>query len=154
MHQKAPPTRMYLSLDTDVAFAVSEHNITPPPFNSTNTNIGTSKRYKTNITGSFRCYNPSCLQRRWASYRIGILIRRYTNGSYNAEVAAQRCKSCRRLGKMYVDKDCYVERVSYRLLARAGVRQEQPEYEVRRTPPHEKRLCEGCKRGICRESGV
>ena len=152
--KKSPPkpTRMFPSLHPDVSDAVSEH-ITPPAFNDTNTNKGTRKTYKTHVTGGFRCYNNNCSQRAWTSGKIAILIRQYTNGSYNAEVCGQRCRSCERLGKLNLDNECYVERVSYRLLAWSGVQQERPEYRLKGTPPHEESLCEGCKRGICGEAG-
>jgi len=151
--KKAPPkpTRMFPSLHPDVSDAVSEH-ITPLPFNETNTNQGTNKTYSTSVMGEFRCHNNTCPTRAWTSGKVTILIRRYANGSYNAEVFNQRCRSCNRLGKLKLDNASYVDRVSYRLLAWGGVQQARREYMEKYTPPHRKDLCEGCKRGICRES--
>ncbi|KAH6860617.1 zinc-binding domain-containing protein [Alternaria rosae] len=151
--KKGPPkpTRMYPSLHPDVALAVSEH-MTPLPFNETNTSQGTNKSYSTFVIGEFRCHNNTCPTHAWTSGKVTILIRRYANGSYNAEVFKQRCRSCNRLGKLKLDNASYIDRVSYRLLAWSGVQQASRGYTEKYTPPHRKDLCEGCKRGICPES--
>jgi len=153
--KKAPPkpTRMFPSLHPDIVLAVSEHVI-PPRFNDKNTSQGTSKTYSTFVTGEFRCYDNTCPTRgwKWTSRKVAILIRQYADGSYNAEVFKQRCKQCDKLGILKLDNSSYVERVSYRLLVWKGVRLKRPHYNKKASKPHKTWLCEGCKRGICREA--
>ena len=147
-----PPTLMFPSLHEDVSNAVSPH-ITWLTFNNTNTSVGTSKEYSTFVTGQFRCDNNTCEKDSWRSGKITILIRQYPNGSYNAEVFKQRCSECNWRGRLIMDEASYVERVSYRLLKWSGVQQEvQSEHAPRQTPPHDQANCEGCRRGVCRES--
>ena len=89
----------------------------------------------------------------WRSGKVSIVIRRYQDGSYNAEVFNQRCKACNKLGILDLDQQTYIERVAYRLLKWAEVAVERPRYDSKETPPHRADLCEGCKRGICRDVG-
>lgn len=151
--KKGPPSlsRMFPSLHQDVSNAVSEH-IPSLRFHEQNTDYGSNKTYSTFVMGEFRCHNNTCPTRAWTSGKVTILIRQYSDGSYNAEVFKQRCRACNRLGTLKMDNNSYVERVSYRLLAWKGVAQVRPHYGSKNTPPHQKHLCEGCKRGICKES--
>lgn len=146
-------SRMYSSLHPDVLGAVSNH-ITNLEFHEDDSDDHVDKQYSTYVMGHFRCYNPTCSTRGWASGMVTILIRRYQDGSYNAVVFMQRCRACNRLGKLTVDKMSYVSRVQYRLLKWAGVALERPVYESKNTEPHETLLCEGCRRGICRVAEI
>jgi hypothetical protein len=142
---------MFPSLHPEVAIAVSEH-IAPLRFNESNTNKGTKNKHPTFLMGEFRCYNNTCPRHAWTSGKVAIVIRQYTDGSYNAEIFKQRCRACNRLGTLTRHEEAYVDRVSFRLMKWAGVEQAQPLYVLKTTPPHEKSLCEGCKRGICPDS--
>jgi hypothetical protein len=153
--KKSPPSpsRMFPSLHQEVASAVCDH-IPSLQFHEANTNEGTKRIYSTFVMADFRCHYSTCPTRGWTwkSGKVTILIREYNDGSYNAEVFGQRCKQCKKLGTMRLDKDCYVERIAYRLLVWKGVPMEHPDHGSKATPPHQKHLCEGCKRGICKES--
>lgn len=83
---------------------------------------------------------------------VAILIRGYPGNGYNALVFNQRCKSCNWLGNLKLDKESNVDRVVYRLKKWADVPVEQPFFNHKEGPPHESALCEGCKRGVCRQT--
>ncbi|KAF2759853.1 hypothetical protein EJ05DRAFT_509545 [Pseudovirgaria hyperparasitica] len=106
--------------------------------------------YQTHVMGKFRCVNVACDATCWSSKKVAILIRGFSNNGYNAEVFGQRCKSCNNLGLLELDEESYVERVAYRVKKWAGVHAERPVYNGKEGPPHERSLCEGCKRGVCR----
>ena len=144
-------SRMYASLHKDILNSVSEH-ITVLQFHQNDSDEEVIKDYSTYVKGSFRCYNRACSMDGWRSGKVTILIRKYRDGAYNAVVFKQRCEECDRLGTLNVDKKSYIQRVAYRLLKWAGVALEQPAYRTRKTPPHKAHLCEGCKRGICRDA--
>jgi len=89
-------------------------------------------------------------QRGWGSKKICIVIRKYPNNGYNAQVFNQECVSCGELGRMHINVDSYVERVAYRLKKWAGIAVERPAHAGSLDrPPHKSELCEGCKRGFC-----
>lgn len=146
-------SRMFPSLHQNVADAVDEH-IKDLRYHETNNEKGVSTQYSTFVMGQFRCYNRSCPKVVWTSGKVAISIRKYQDDSYNAEVFKQRCKACNQLGNLKMDQQSYIDRVSYRLLKWARVAVEQPVYELRKTPPHMVDLCEGCKRGICRDADI
>lgn len=139
-------------LHQDVANAVYTH-IPVLQFHDKNTPKGVSNEYSTFVTGVFLCHNRACSEPSWRSGKVSIVIRRYQDGSYNAEVFNQRCKACNKLGILDLDQQTYIERVAYRLLKWAEVAVERPRYDSKETPPHRADLCEGCKRGICRDVG-
>ncbi|KAM7189736.1 Zinc-binding domain containing protein [Rhypophila sp. PSN 637] len=116
-----------------------------------------AETYPTNIVGFFTCANTPCAKDAWSSGQVAIVIGRFnlpTGGlGYNATVYNQRCKSCNELGAMNIDKEVYVERVTYRLKVWAGVPVDRRPFNGNKhTPPHRKDLCEGCKRGVCGRS--
>ena len=107
--------------------------------------------YDTNIMGRFSCHNSSCNTKAWSSKKIAITIRMYPKQFYNARVYHQRCRECNSLSRPYLD-DSYAERVAYRLKKWSGLHMEPSYYSSERNgPPHQSRLCEGCKNGHCRE---
>lgn len=112
-------------------------------------NNGANNEHPTNIMSKFLCANDGCPTRRWTSKTVAIVIRGFPRGGYNAEVFNQRCRECNELGRMTIDEDSYVERVAYRLRRWAGAEAERPPYGGDQGPPHERSLCEGCKRGYC-----
>ncbi|KAF6839686.1 hypothetical protein CMUS01_04193 [Colletotrichum musicola] len=143
-------TSMFPWLHEQVAQAVED--VLPSTwFNKAHRDETYNKQHSTNIMGNFQCVNESCSKDRWSSKTVAILIRGYSNNSYNAIVFSQRCKSCNSLGKLTIDKDSYVERVAYRLKKWAGVAMEARHHDEKRGPPHERELCEGCKRGYCQK---
>lgn len=85
----------------------------------------------------------------WSSKKVAIVIRLHHGNLYSAVVYNQRCKRCQGLGIMKLDETSYVERVAYRLKKWAGIRMEEPNYPKKKTLPHRKDLCEGCKEGVC-----
>ncbi|KAF4772753.1 hypothetical protein HER10_EVM0011669 [Colletotrichum scovillei] len=107
--------------------------------------------YSTSVKGKFTCDNGACSNKTWTSGKVTLAIQGYPGGGYNAVVYNQRCKVCNRLGIFSLAEDTYVDRIAYRLKKWAGVAMERRVYEKRGTPPHKKGLCEGCKKGCCRE---
>jgi hypothetical protein len=105
--------------------------------------------YKTCVMGRFTCDNNACRKKRWSSKVVATWIQGYTRNGYNAIVFNQRCESCNCLGSFKLDEKSYIDRIAYRLKKWAGVIVEQPPFLLKKTPPHEKDLCEGCKVGKC-----
>ncbi|EJT68944.1 hypothetical protein GGTG_13532 [Gaeumannomyces tritici R3-111a-1] len=94
------------------------------------------------------CSNKSC--KPWSSGLVAINIKGSPNsGYYHAEVFDQCCKACKQLGALELDETVYVERVARRLKIWAGMPLEAPVLSAKTSKPHERRLCEGCKRGYC-----
>ena len=112
---------------------------------------GADQEYSTHVMGRFRCTNNACNINGWSSKKVSILIRSYTKYGYNAVVFNQRCQFCDALGTFTLDKSSYVERVAYRIQKWAGIEVEPPYYASKEGPPHKQELCEGCKRGVCRQ---
>lgn len=108
-----------------------------------------SRNYSTQVMGRFTCNNTACRKQSWGSKIVAIWIKEHPRNGYSVVVYNQRCRSCDFLGDLRLDKDCYVERVAYRLKRWAGVEMEEPPFGRKKGPPHESGLCEGCKRGIC-----
>ncbi|KAL4971345.1 zinc-binding domain-containing protein [Aspergillus desertorum] len=122
------------------------------------------------IRGVFPCYNKSCPSPGWASRMVAATIRMYRKagkdnrsgkiegeetqpGLYNVRVYHQRCKRCNFLSRPKLDES-YAERVADRLKKWHGIEVEVEEhaYVRKRKAPHAKRLCEGCKAGVCQFS--
>jgi hypothetical protein len=108
--------------------------------------------YSTHVMGKFTCTNPGCSKGSWTSKKVAIQIRGYRRNGYNAVVFGQRCAECKRLGSLALDENSYVERVVYRLRKWAGVWVGKQQYSSKEGPPHKRELCEGCKRGCCKET--
>ncbi|KAA8617196.1 zf-3CxxC multi-domain protein [Pyrenophora tritici-repentis] len=140
--------QMYPLLHPAIANALAEHGI-PVHFHNINSEKGFINYYSTNITGKITCVNKLCTRGTWGTGRVAIRIRKYPNDRYNAAVYNQGCQKCKKLGRLFVDEQTYIERVSYRLKKWTGVDEEPPEYREKGTPPHREDLCEGCKAGIC-----
>ncbi|KAF1354307.1 hypothetical protein EJ07DRAFT_168291 [Lizonia empirigonia] len=134
-------SRMYPLLHQDVANAVSEH-ISVLQFHGIDSDERVSKDYSTYATGVFQCYSHACSTSAWSSGKVTILVRKYWDGAYNAVVFKQRCEACDKLETLKIDETTYIDRVAYRLL------------KARKTSPHKAHLCEGCKRGICRDANI
>jgi hypothetical protein len=143
-------SRMYPSLHRDVAKAVFE-DIGTTRFHDNDSGEGFSKEYPTFVVGVFVCNNNACSGAAWSSGKITLLVRKYPDNGYNAVVFGQRCKFCQRLGRLKLNEQSYIDRVSYRLKRWAGVQMELPPFDLKGTPPHKIELCEGCKRGLCPE---
>ncbi|KAH9864711.1 hypothetical protein J1614_010647 [Plenodomus biglobosus] len=145
----ASTSRMYPSLHENVANSVLEY-IGATRFHDEDSDENCKRRYDTFVVGDFRCYNPKCRGNFWTSGKVTISIRRYAGNDYNAVVFGQRCEACEQLGKFKLDKETYIDRVSYWLKKWAGVQMELPPHTVKSTPRHRTELCEGCKRGVCK----
>ncbi|KAK4458661.1 zinc-binding domain-containing protein [Cladorrhinum samala] len=158
-----PPTAPILStaylfpgFHDDVLKALSDDGVPDlalPEFNLVGTEDDATHIYNSTIQADFQCINPSCKKTGWASGVVSITIRRFPDKSYNAVVYNQRCKRCEQLGFM-IPNGTYTARVSYRLKKWMGWRMDPPPYHgeggVRTTRgPHEEKLCEGCKAGVC-----
>lgn len=111
------------------------------------------REYATHVMGRFQCLDTTCDTNGWTSKKVAILIRGYANNGYNAVVFNQRCRRCNHLGTLSLDKESYVARVAYRLQKWAGIPLRPPYYNSEGGPPHEQSLCEGCRRGVCRQAG-
>jgi hypothetical protein len=75
----------------------------------------------------------------------------YPKGCYNAVVFNQRCRSCKKLGNLTLDKEAYVDRVAYRLKNWAAIEMESPNFNSKKGLPPDSTLCESCKRGVCQK---
>ncbi|KAI0008983.1 zinc-binding domain-containing protein [Xylariaceae sp. FL0662B] len=139
----------YPSLHHEVVMAVSDE-IPIPWFNKKNDN-NTNKTYSTHVMGKFKCNNGGCSNSGWGSKKVAIQIRGYSGNGYNATVFSQRCRSCNTFGAFTLDENSYIERVAYRLKKWAGVQVEKQRYTEERGPPHRRKLCEGCRLGVCSE---
>lgn len=117
-----------------------------------NTNEASNNEYTTHVMGKFRCTNNACSTTGWGSKKVTILIRGFAGNGYNAEVFNQRCKSCNQLGTFILDEQSYVDRLAYRVQKWAGVRMTQQYQGSQGGIPHEREFCEGCKRGLCRQT--
>ena len=106
----------------------------------------------TNVMGRFICRNRGCHSSGWSSKKIAITIRMYPQQLYNARVYHQRCKNCRFVGRLVLDQECYVERVTYWLKKWNGIEVQRPDYSGQSGGPHDSELCEGCKAGHCPNS--
>jgi hypothetical protein len=143
---------MFPFLHQDIVANIPSH-ITPKWVRrSHNDSRSAMQTYPTNVMGKFRCKNDACKTDGWSSKHVALLIRGYAGNGYNAVVFNQRCKSCDTLGIFDLDKTSYIERVSYRIQKWAGIEVEQPYYAPKEGPPHRQELCEGCKRGVCRQT--
>ena len=139
---------MFPALHEDVRLAVSD-GIPSVWFNTNEEDNDWDTDYDTHIMGKFRCSNKKCLSHGWSSKKIAIWIRGYANGGYNAVVFNQRCNSCDELGRMTINKETYVDRISYRLRKWAGLPVERREFTGERGLPHDCEHCEGCRLGHC-----
>ncbi|KAI7909698.1 hypothetical protein M0657_011729 [Pyricularia oryzae] len=104
-------------------------------------------QWVTNVMGRFTCRNRQCASGGWFSRTMGIWIRQFRGGRYNAIVYSQECELCGWLGWLTLDRGSHIERVPYWLKKWAGVPVEPPPRREKRGPPHKQQLCEGCRRG-------
>ena len=107
------------------------------------------QKHITCVMGKFTCVNNGCRKNGWSSKVVAIKIRRYARSGYNATVYNQHCKACGWLGRLTLDEESYVERITYRLKVWACVRVERPPFNRIKTKQHESVYCEGCKVGDC-----
>ncbi|KAJ5393562.1 uncharacterized protein N7487_011203 [Penicillium crustosum] len=99
----------------------------------------------TNVMGRFICPNSGCNSSGWSSKKVAITIRMYPQQRYNARVYHQRCKNCNAVGRLVLDTECYVERVTYWLKKWNGIEVQPPDFSGQSRGPHNSELCEGCK---------
>ena len=144
---------MFPSLHPKIVDAISDDNISTW-FQQNDSDEGSNNKYSTHVMGRFKCHNNACSTKGWSSKMVAISIRGYARNGYNAVLFNQRCNACKRLGAFTLDVESYVDRVAYRLKKWAGVSTEQQYYAPKEGPPHKRDLCEGCKRGICRQKDV
>lgn len=142
---------MFSSRHKDVMKAVS-HSMTCTWVPKSVSDRGANREYNTHVMGNFRCMNTACSTNGWSSKKVAIQIRGYGENGYNSVVFNQRCKTCDQLGTLLLDKKSYVERVAYRIQKWARVQVEPPNYASKEGLPHEQEFCEGCKRGVCRQT--
>ena len=142
---------MFPSLHQDVVDAISD-SIISPRFHEHDSDRNSNQRYSTHVMGKFQCKNSACSKGGWASKKVAILIRAYPRNGYNAAVFNQRCQACNQLGTLALDEESYVDRVAYRLKKWADIPVDKPPHSRKKGLPHKSDLCEGCKRGVCRES--
>lgn len=140
----------YPFLHKDVLKAVSK-DLPSTWFNKNGSKKSSNNEYATNVMGKFKCDNTSCSNTIWTSKKVAIVIRGYHRNGYDAVVFNQRCMSCKELGSFTLDKQCYVERIAYRLKRWAGVKTEKSFYAGKDGPPHQVDLCEGCQQGYCQK---
>lgn len=144
------PSFMFPSLHKDVVNSIS-HSIAFTWVRKSNSDRSAQKEYTTHVMGKFRCMNDGCGTDGWSSKKVAILIRGYAENGYNAVVFNQRCRRCKQLGTLNLDQQSYVERVAYRIQKWAGVQVARQDWVAKEGPPHKQELCEGCKRGVCRQ---
>lgn len=112
-----------------------------------------TKEWETRVVGTFICTDKQCKVYKWTSGTIATNIRLYNKNKYNALVYNQRCRKCNSLGRMEIDRQTYIDRVSRRLKVWSNIPVEEIEIRERATPPHRSDKCEGCKAGHCLGSG-
>lgn len=118
-------------------------------FNNNDTAANCIRDYDTNIMGRFICWNDACRTSGWSSKKIATTIRMYAGATYNARIYHQRCRSCKKLGRLVLKESSYVERVTYRLKKWNGIEMEIPHFSGQSRGPHDEDLCEGCRHGHC-----
>ncbi|CAG8923270.1 unnamed protein product [Penicillium salamii] len=110
------------------------------------------EEWDTNVMGRFICHNSICYSSGWSSKRIAITIRLYPQQRYNARVYHQRCRTCKSVGRLVLNTECYAERVTYWLKKWNGIEVQRPGYSGQSRGPHDSELCEGCRAGHCPNS--
>lgn len=106
----------------------------------------------TNIMGRFICPNSGCISSGWSSKKVAITIRMYPRQRYNARVYHQRCRKCKAVGRLVLNTESYIERVTYWLKKWNGIEVQPPGFSGQSRGPHDSELCEGCKVGHCSNS--
>ncbi|KAK4122164.1 hypothetical protein N657DRAFT_575905, partial [Parathielavia appendiculata] len=71
--------------------------------------------YSTTSYADSNAATKKCSQNSWSSKKISTVIQRFPNNGYHTMVSQQRCKSCKKLGALQLDKNSYGERITYRL---------------------------------------
>ncbi|KAK5042944.1 hypothetical protein LTR84_012000 [Exophiala bonariae] len=138
-------------LHKDVENAVS-HSMTCTWVRRSDGDKSANREYTSHVMGKFECVETACSTDGWSGKKVAIRIRGYTNNGYNAIVFNQRCRRCEQLGTFTLDKAAYIERIAYRVQKWAGVQEvEPPYYDEKKGPPHREDLCEGCKKGVCKQ---
>lgn len=147
---KSRPWSMYPSLHSEVAAATQPTTLQLAFHEADDEKTYTNER-DTNVMGLFRCHNEQCPQDGWGSRCVAIRIRMYPGGRYNAKLFHQRCGRCDRVARLVLNRETYVERVSYWLKKWCGVPMEVEKYYPNKKdrPPHQTDRCEGCKVGHC-----
>lgn len=140
-------SRMYPELHKDVLKATRQ--IKPSPKFESDLDLSYKQKHQTHVMAKFKCNNHGGFSTAWTSKKVAIVIHGYTSNRYNAVVYNQRCKKCNGLGEIYLNETSYVERVAYRLRKWAGFKEERPDFNKRKGPPHREDLCEGCQAGEC-----
>ena len=110
------------------------------------------RKTSTFVMAAFTCKAHGPRPATWSSKKVSIVIKLHLDGRYSAVVYNQRCMLCDGLGTMKLDETSYVQRVAYRLKKWAGIPMDRLVYQKKKTPPHRKDLCEGCKLGVCMEN--
>ncbi|KAI6358244.1 hypothetical protein MCOR31_009954 [Pyricularia oryzae] len=144
----APSSRVYPKLHQNILQAMPE-NVTIVWEDSLDERARPRNQWVTNVMGRFTCRNRQCASGGWFNRTVGIWIRQFRGGRYNAIVYSQECELCGWLGGLTLDRGSYIERVAYWLKKWAGVPVEPPPHREKRGPPHKQKLCEGCRRGLC-----
>ncbi|RFN54936.1 hypothetical protein FIE12Z_783 [Fusarium flagelliforme] len=148
--KKRPAWSMYPKLHDKVLEKLKENQLNHT-FNPKDEEHSALKTYDTNIMGRFRCYNDECSSPGWGSKVVAITIREFSGNRYNARVYHQRCRECEKVGRLIINKSSYVDRVTYRIKKWNGVNMERPKWEEYSGPPHDRKLCEGCRLGRCKK---
>ena len=142
---------MFPYLHKDITKALS-HSMTCTWIRASNSNRAADREYTTHVMGKFRGVTTTCNSNGWSSKMVAIHIRGYPKNGYNAVVFNQRCKACDQLGTLTLDKISYIERVTYRIQKWAGLQLEQSYHGTTKGLPQKGDFCEGCKRGVCRQT--
>lgn len=142
---------LHPKLHDDVARLLDAEGLHLDFFDADDENSNIEER-DTNIMGRFICQNSGCYSSGWSSKRVAITIRMYPQQRYNARVYHQRCRNCTSIGRLFLDTECYAERVTYWLKKWNGIEVQQPSFSGQSRGPHDSELCEGCKVGHCPNS--
>jgi hypothetical protein len=110
----------------------------------------------TRLMGRFECANGKCDRAGWGSKVVPMSINRHGDKTektirYSAVVYHQLCKSCEKVGKLYLNEKSYVDRVVWRVLYWAEIKQRRFPRKRKEGLPHPPRLCIGCQRGHCKQ---
>ncbi|KAI6550644.1 hypothetical protein MCOR03_009348 [Pyricularia oryzae] len=89
----APSSRVYPKLYQNILQAMPE-NVTIVWENSLDERARPRNQWVTNVMGRFTCRNRQCASGGWFSRTVGIWIRQFRGGRYNAIVYNQECELC------------------------------------------------------------
>ena len=141
---------MFPSLHEDVVNAVS-HSMSSTWFCESDSDRGVNNKYSTHVMGKLRCKN-ACGTNIWSSKKVAILIRGYAENGYKCCSVQSALKDLRQARHFDSGREiiCRTSRIQNPEVG--GRSSEQQHHASKGGKPHKREFCEGCKRGVCRQT--